>query len=143
MQTSNMLLPNWLMRCTENSPEHLAICCGEVSWSFAQLDHQVTRLARQLAMAGIREGSYIALLAANGLPYVVTIHALTRLGAILIPLNTRLTIQELSWQIRDIRASHLLSDLFHERTATDIAQAIPELIQGILQAEPETNDIVL
>ncbi len=131
------------MRCAENSPEHLAIRCGEVSWSFAQLDHQVTRLARQLAMAGIREGSYVALLAANGLPYVVTVHALTRLGAILIPLNTRLTIQELGWQIRDIHASHLLSDIFYERIATDITQAIPELIQGTLQAEPETNDIAL
>ena len=124
-----MQLPNWLMRCAENSPEHLAIRCGKVSWSFAQLDHQVTRLARQLAMAGIREKSYVALLAANGLPSVVTVHALTRLGAILIPLNTRLTIQELSWQICDIRASHLLSDIFHERIATDITQSMPYLIQ--------------
>jgi O-succinylbenzoic acid--CoA ligase len=94
-------------------------------------------------MAGIHEGSYVALLAANGLPYVVTVHALTRLGAILIPLNTRLTIQELNWQIRDVRASHLLSDISHERIATDIAQAIPELIQGTLQVGPETNDIAL
>ncbi len=143
MNTSNTLLPNWLIRCAENSPEHLAIRCGEVSWSFAQLDHQVTRLARQLATVGIREGSYVALLATNGLPYVVTVHALTRLGAILIPLNTRLTIQELSWQIRDVRASHLLSDITYERIATDIAQAIPELIQGIVQAESEANDVVL
>lgn len=143
MNISDTLLPNWLARCAENSPEHLAIRCGEVSWSFAQLDHQVNRLARQLATAGVREKSCVALLAANGLPYIVTVHALTRLGAILVPLNTRLTFEELSWQIHDVHASHLLSDALHERTATDIRQTIPELIQGTLQARPASNDIIL
>src|SRR4051794_29402496 len=102
MNPSNTLLPNWLARCAENSPRHLALQCGAVRWTFAELDHQVTRLARQLAAVGIREGNRVALLAANGLPYVVTIHALTRLGAILVPLNTRLTFEELGWQIHDI-----------------------------------------
>lgn len=143
MNISDTLLPNWLARCAENSPEHLAIRCGEVSWSFAQLDYQVTRLAGQLATAGIRESSRVALLAANGLPYVVTVHALTRLRAILVPLNTRLTIEELSWQISDIHASHLLSDTLYERTATHIAQAMPEVIQGTLQTKSESNDVVL
>jgi len=143
MNASNTLLPNWLARCAENFPSHLAIQCGEVRWSFAELDYQVTRLAKQLATAGIREGNRVALLAANGLPYVVTVHALTRLGAILVPLNTRLTFEELGWQIRDIHISHLLSDTFHERSATDLVQAIPELIQGTLQVEPESNNVVL
>ncbi len=143
MNTSDTLLPNWLARCAENFPRHLAIRCGKVRWSFAELDQQATRLARQLAAAGVRRGNRIALLAANGLPYVVTVHALTYLGAILVPLNTRLTFEELRWQIRDVHASHLLSDTFYERIATDIVQAIPELIQGTLQVEPESNDIVL
>lgn len=143
MNASDTLLPNWLARCAENFPRHLAIRCGEVRWSFAELDQQATRLARQLAVAGVREGNRIALLAANGLSYVVTVHALTRLGAILVPLNTRLTFEELSWQIRDVHASHLLSDTFYERIATEIVQAFPELVQETLQAEPESNDIVL
>ena len=44
-----MHLPDWLARCAENIPHHLAIQCGEVRWSFAELDQRVTRLARQLA----------------------------------------------------------------------------------------------
>ncbi|HEY4034280.1 MAG TPA: o-succinylbenzoate--CoA ligase, partial [Ktedonobacteraceae bacterium] len=143
MNASDTLLPNWLTRCAKNSPKHLAIYCGEIRWSFAELEHQVTRLARQLAAAGVREGNRVALLAANGLPYVVTVHALTRLRAILIPLNTRLTFEELYWQLCDIHASYLLSDILHERKTTDITQAIPELIQGTLQVEPESNDIIL
>ncbi len=43
---------------------------------------------------GVQEGHRVALLAANGLPYVAFVHALTRLGAILVPLNLRLTLEE-------------------------------------------------
>src|SRR5579859_5560815 len=109
MNTST-LLPNWLRQCAENIPAHLALKCGDISWSFAELDRQATRLARQLATLNIREGSRVALLAMNGLPFVVTVHALIRLGAILVPLNTRLTKEELCWQIQDVQALWLLSD---------------------------------
>jgi O-succinylbenzoic acid--CoA ligase len=143
MDTSNMHIPDWLARCAENLPHHLAIQCGEVRWSFAELDQRVTRLARQLATAGVCQGKRVALLAANGLPYVVTVHALTRLRAILVPLNTRLTYKELEWQVRDVCASCLLSDVFHQGIVTDIVQAMPQLIQGTLLVEPETSDIVL
>jgi len=73
------LLPDWLARCAEKRPQHLAVQCEGVQWSFAELDRQATRLARQLAATGVQEGHRVALLAANGLPYVVFVFALTRL----------------------------------------------------------------
>jgi O-succinylbenzoic acid--CoA ligase len=91
MHTSDTYLPDWLTRCAQNRPEHLALQYGETRWSFAQLDREASRLARQLATLGIGEGSRVALLAANSLHFVTCVHALTRLGAVFIPLNTRLT----------------------------------------------------
>src|ERR1700740_3397758 len=103
MQSSAFnLLPDWLTRCAENMPEHLAVQCGQTHWSFAELAHQTNRLARQLATLGVTENSRVALLASNGLAYVAFVHALTRLGAILVPLNTRLTRQELRWHLSDV-----------------------------------------
>ena len=111
MNTSDILLPDWLARCAENRPEHLAVQCEQVQWSFAELDRQATRLARQLATMGVQEGHRVALLAANGLALCrVCVHALTRLGAILVPLNLRLTLEELCWQVRDVHASLLVCD---------------------------------
>ena len=52
----------------------------------------------------------MALLSANSLFYVNLVHALTRLGAILVPLNLRLSLQELCWQLRDVHASFLICD---------------------------------
>ena len=101
MYTSDTLLPDWLTRCAQNRPKHLAIRYGEIQWSFAQLDREASRLARQLATLQIGEGSRVALLAANSLYFVTCVHALTRLGAVLVPLNTRLTLNELRWQVQD------------------------------------------
>src|SRR5258708_15622653 len=102
LNTPDIFLPDWLARCAENRPEHLAVQCDHVQWSFAELDRQATRLARQLATMGVREGNRVALLVANGLPYVAFVHALTRLGAILVPPNPRLTPAWLCWRGRDV-----------------------------------------
>ncbi len=138
-----MLLPNWLTRCAENAPGHLALQCGKVQWSFAELEHQVERLARQLATLKVGEGSRVALLAANGAAYVTCVHALTRLGAILVPLNTRLALEELTWQVSDVRASLLISDPTYATLAKNIEAAIPRLPSIQLITTPEQGDILL
>ncbi|HEV2662315.1 MAG TPA: o-succinylbenzoate--CoA ligase [Ktedonobacteraceae bacterium] len=118
--TPDIQLSNWLTRSAENFPQRLAIQCGDVQWSFAEMERQVTRLARQLATLGVQHRSCVALLANNGLPYVACVHALTRLGAILVPLNTRLTTDELRWQLQDVHAAFLLNDSQHEARVREI-----------------------
>ena len=127
MSTSDIFLPDWLTRCAENSPEHLAIQYDQQQWSFAELDRQATRLARRLATLGVQEGNRVALLAANSQSYVAFVHALTRLGAILVPLNLRLTPQELCWQLRDVHASLLVCDADYVNLSHEIGQVLPQL----------------
>src|SRR6266516_1950486 len=140
---SDTLLPDWLTRCAENFPQRLAIKCGQVQWTFAELEQQVTHLARQLAAVGIQSGSRVALLASNGSPFVTCVHALTRLGAILVPLNTRLTLDELCWQLQDVRATFLLSDSQYATRTNEIEHAIPALSYATLIVEAGSNNIIL
>lgn len=143
MKTSDTLLPDWLTRCAENFPTHLAVQHHKIRWSFADLQRQATRLAQQLATVQIQEGSRVALLATNGLAYVTCVHALTYLGAILVPLNTRLTLEELRWQLQDVRADLLLSDTHYTALAQDIVTALPELPYKTLIANSTSGDIFL
>src|SRR5712692_11518481 len=143
LNTPDIFLPDWLARCAENRPEHLAVQCEQVQWSFADLDRQATRLSRQLAAIGVQEGNRVALLAANGLPYVAFVHALTRLGAILVPLNLRLTLEELCWQVHDVHASLLACDENYVGLATEIGLAIPQLPLGTLAKESKRGETVL
>ncbi len=117
--------------------------CDQVQWSFAELDCQASRIARQLATLGIQEGSRIALLAANGLPYVAFVHALARLGAILVPLNVRLTLQELYWQLRDVRASLLVCDADYASLAQEIIGMVPQLPLATLVTISRSGETVI
>jgi o-succinylbenzoate---CoA ligase len=141
--TLDTLLPNWLTRCSENFPQHMAVYYQGVRWSFATLEQQVIHLARQLAALGTRPGSRVALLATNGLSYITCVHALTRLGAILVPLNTRLTLDELCWQLQDVRATLLVSDANHTASALEIQQALSHLPHATLLTSPTLCDVFL
>jgi len=143
LNTSNIFLPDWLARCAENRPGHLAVQCDGVQWSFAELDRQATRLARQLATIGVQEGNRVALLAANGLPYVAFVHALTRLGAILVPLNLHLTPEELCWQVCDVRASLLVCDANYASLAHEIGRVVPQLPLATLATWSKRDETVL
>jgi O-succinylbenzoic acid--CoA ligase len=136
-------LPDWLGRCAGNVPRHLAVQAGQVRWSFAELDREATRLARQLASAGVRAGDRVAVLAANGLDYVAMVHALARLGGILVPLNTRLTVAELRWQLHDVRATLLVSDVRDAGTAAEIGREHPELPRALFGEEPHAGAVAL
>ena len=140
IRDNTVLLPNWLTRCAENAPAHLAVQCGATRWSFAELAEQVDRLARQLAVAGVGEESRVALLAANGPAYVAFVHALTLLGAILVPLNIRLTVDEICWQLSDVHAALLVSDARMADRANEIRVALPELPQAVLQTAAHVPD---
>src|SRR6266446_7564487 len=143
MNRRDPFLPEWLAHQANSLPGHLAVQCGQVQWSFAELDRQATRLARQLATTGVHEGNRVALLAGNGLPYVAFVHALTRLGAILVPLNLRLTLQELCWQVRDVHASLLVCDAAYASLAHEIVRTVPQLPLATLATGPERVETVL
>src|SRR5690348_17002059 len=129
------LLPDWLTRCAENRPGHLAVQCEQEQWSFAELNRCVSRLARQLATLGVQVGDHVALLAANGAAYIACVHALTRLGAILVPLNTRLSAEELRWQVCDVHATLLICDAHFTALAAEVGRTIQHLPLATLSAE--------
>lgn len=133
------ILPNWLVRCAENQPEHLAIQYGSICWSFAELLRQADQLAYQFAALGIGEGSRVALLATNDLPFVATVHALIRLGAILVPLNVRLTHTELIWQLDDVHATFLCSDTHYNTAASQLARELSQLTHITITSDTQHN----
>jgi o-succinylbenzoate---CoA ligase len=89
----------WLQARTQTSPHALALIYGEKRWDYAELNQRTNALAAHLTAQGVRAGNRVAALLPNSPLYVCLIHALARLGAVLVPLNGRLTLSELTWQI--------------------------------------------
>lgn len=108
--TTSSRTPEWLRRRAELSPDRLALTDGERSFTFAELDRAVDRAARRLASIGVSERRHVAVVAGNSARYAVAVFALARLGAVLLPVNVRLTPVEIASQLREGDASILLYD---------------------------------
>jgi len=119
----------WSRRITRRFPNRLAIADGGRQVSYAELDKRVGRLANALRAQGVRRGDRIAALLVNGLPLVELYLATARLGAILLPLNWRLTPAELGWIINNAQPRLLFRspELAEPAMADD---ALPVLIVG-------------
>jgi o-succinylbenzoate---CoA ligase len=101
-------MQDWLSARVEASPNALALSFEGESWSYTALDGMAKQLAARLYAAGVQRGDHVAVLLPNCPTYVGLIHALARLGGVLIPLNTRLTARELSWQVSFSGARYLV-----------------------------------
>lgn len=71
------------------------------SFSYRELSERSEHLAATLARGGIGRGDRVALLSPNEVESVFLFFALQRLGAILVPLNWRLSSRELAGLIKD------------------------------------------
>ena len=87
-----------------------ALCAAGRSASRQELAARADALAAWLAARGLGEGEVAAAFLPNGLGFAALVHAIDRAGAVLLPLNLRLTTAELAFQLRDARAGLLLHD---------------------------------
>ncbi|MFI5717737.1 class I adenylate-forming enzyme family protein [Nocardia sp. NPDC051750] len=81
-------------------PDRLAVIDPECRLTYGELDTATAGLAAGLVAAGIGKGTRVGLLAPNNTGWVRTAAALTRVGAVLVPLSTLLTPPELLTQLR-------------------------------------------
>lgn len=77
--------------------------------SYAELAANGRKLANALAAAGVGHGDRIACLARNSAEYHEILIGAATLGAVLVPLNWRLTASELRWILNDCGAVMLFA----------------------------------
>ena len=117
---------DWLRHRAFSNPDRLALITGNIQLSFAALDQHVDQAADWLAGQGVSQGAHIALHLPNSLAFVELVHAISRIGAVLVPINLRLTPDEIAWQLSDVEASMLITS----DPADDLRSAIVERVPG-------------
>jgi acyl-CoA synthetase (AMP-forming)/AMP-acid ligase II len=107
-----------LAEAVAHNPGGEAVVCGDERLSWRDLDGRVGRLAAALARRGIGSGDRIAMLLGNGVPFVLTLFAAARLGAIAVPMSIRQQRPEIAFALADCGARALI----HE---PDLATRLP------------------
>jgi o-succinylbenzoate---CoA ligase len=120
-------LPDFLKRRADLSPDKSAVITGTARLTFADLYQKSLEIAANLAESGIKSGDKVALLADNSLGFVALFHAVSQLGAVLVPLNTRLAPSEISWQVQDVEAKILVYDEPYAAMVSLISQELTAL----------------
>jgi long-chain acyl-CoA synthetase len=99
-----------LAHATRHHAERIAVVDGERRLTFSELHARCARLGGALRSLGVQPGDRVAILAANGHPYLEAFFGVPSSGMVLVPLNTRLAEPELVAILEDCRPRVLLSD---------------------------------
>lgn len=97
MHPRDLSLDTLLANCAARHAHRLAVVDGTQRLTWAELDTRVTNLARWMLLRGIAPGDRIAVLLTDGAPFLNTLLACGRIGAIAVLLNWRLAPGEIAW----------------------------------------------
>ncbi len=78
------------------------------SLSFRGLDEQADRLASALGPLGVRKGTHVAVMLPNTPETMIAWTAIGRLGAVMVPINTRYTATELAFVLNDSDTQYII-----------------------------------
>jgi long-chain acyl-CoA synthetase len=129
-----MQLTAGLRKAAAFRADETAIVAGERSFTHGALLDRIARLASAFRQLGIRPGDRVAILAANGNPYVECYFAVLWAGGIVVPVNSRFALPEMIEQVGDAEPSLLVCDRSFLETAEEIAKACSSL-SAIVAAE--------
>ncbi len=94
-----------------HSPEQLFLVTPDRSWSYLEAEIKIQQIASTLINYGIDRGSRLGILASNQVDYIFWVLALTRIRAVSVCLNKRVSIASIAKQLESIGVQFLLTDL--------------------------------
>ncbi len=98
-----------LRRVARRQPGKKALVFGERSYTYAELDELVDKVANAMVALGATPGSGVAIYAPNSPLYLAAFFAAGRIGSPLVPINALLKGAEVTYAITKSRASVLLA----------------------------------
>lgn len=106
---------DWLSTWARFRPEAEAIydVARDRRWSWSELEIEARRQAGRLRAEGVGPGDRVAVVAHNRAETFTLLFAVAHLGAVLVPLNWRLSPVELRWQLEHCGASLVFVDAEH------------------------------
>ncbi|WP_027522218.1 long-chain-acyl-CoA synthetase [Bradyrhizobium sp. Ec3.3] len=114
------VVEDWARR----QPDHAALVTDDETISYDQLAKRINRYVRWARSVGLAKGDTVGMIMPNGVDYVAAWLGISRIGAVVALINTRLIGQSLAHCIDVAKPSHLI--VAHDLTEA-LADARPHL----------------
>ncbi|MEV0675265.1 long-chain-fatty-acid--CoA ligase [Actinosynnema sp. NPDC050436] len=116
-----------LRRALASVPDRVATVCGDRVRTWAEHGDRVARLASALLDLGVGRGDRVAMLARNSDRYVEYLSAVPWAGAVLNPVNTRWSPEEIAYSLRDSGTAVLFVDDGFAHLVPELRREVPAL----------------
>jgi acyl-CoA synthetase (AMP-forming)/AMP-acid ligase II len=134
-----MIIPDTIYNTVKLYGQKEAIICSEGRFTYHQFKEHIDRLSSALHESGIQKGDRVAVLHMNCHIFQELYYAAAQIGAILVPLNTRLSAKELAFMVKDSGSSFLFAEYRFIEKVRDIQQET-DLIQRLVWTKTLSKD---
>ncbi|MBA3788521.1 MAG: long-chain fatty acid--CoA ligase [Actinobacteria bacterium] len=118
--SGELTLDRWIRDRARTTPQRVAIDFLDEKTTYCELDERSERLAAGLLQKGLVPGDRVATLTGSNPQHVVVFFACAKAGLILLPLNWRLAVPELAYQLADAEPAVLLTSPEFAETAASL-----------------------
>jgi long-chain acyl-CoA synthetase len=118
-------------------PHKTAVVCNDRRQDYQQLNESVLRTAAGLANLGVGLGDRVLLYLRNGLEFVHCLYGCMVVGGIGVPVNTRLTANEIAYFVADAQPKVIVYDAVNRSVVDSFAdrlQGTRRIVVGDAQA---------
>ncbi|HUY22797.1 MAG TPA: AMP-binding protein [Acidimicrobiales bacterium] len=119
--------PRGLAGIARVDPERVALVCGERRTTFGELDRAANAAAHAMAPHAPTPGERVGMMLGNSIEAFAAWHGTARLGALVVPISTRLTAGEAAYILRDCGAALVVHDGSAAASGAAVEAGVPAL----------------
>ena len=127
-----LVVTEFLTRARTLYPNAIGAVCHEHRLTYSELAERIDRFSAALVSRLVRPGDVVAYLSFNCHRLLEAYYAVPQTGAILLPVNIRLTANDIGYILRDAGARTVVVD-----------RALAELLKPALSAAPDVRTVIL
>ena len=136
-----LTLTEQLQRAVRQNPNATAVIDEHQTDTWEVFGARVIRIAGALTAAGVAPGDRVTVLAGNSCDYLACYFAIPWVGAITLPLNSRLSQTEMEYILQDADAKVILTDSEFNEQAADLLDSAAPVTQLISLSAIETLEL--
>ncbi len=133
----------WVQRWSELHPDKPAIIFDDREISYASLHRRVNLVSCWLQSLGIEKGDRVAAMMGNCPEFMEIYLACSRLGAIFVPINFRLTAMEVDYTLKNARPRLFVFDgEYRDPAELGLNHCLPPMLSASVGDRPTPSDVL-
>ncbi len=129
--SKRLLVGETITRNSRRFPNKEALIYGDTRLTYKQFNSRINRLAHAFMDIGIKKGNKVAILSYNCNQFLEAYYALSKIGAVTVPLNFRLHPEELTYIVDNSDAEALMMGEAFVETVRGMRDNLPKVKQYI------------